>query len=418
MKVLLILKIVNKYLEVRIYPSQMDKNDNGEKITSINEIESNIGIYRFIYNKELAFINYFRQLLKQNGYEDKLWITQSSCDVILKMLRQEYAFLEKAESSSRQQSQKDLVTAFKRYFKHDLKSHYPVLKKRKNTQKFTFRIMNNNNNIRIQKDKNGYYKIKLAKLGLVKFKTSKEYKKLLLKGSNPNDESVKIKHVVVKRVNDKYYAVFNIECIHVPVKIIGPQQQLGIDIGCSKLAVFSNGKEIPNLNLEKETEKIIQYQKMMSHHKKDSNRYKKAKKLYHKWMRKLVNKRNDYYDKITTCIVENACFIAVQNENIIAWKHNKFLSRKLQLNAPRNFMDKIEYKSQWNNIGFVKVSKNFPSTQTCSKCRKINSNVGGIGNLGIRDWICPKCGTHHNRDVNAAINILNNGLEIVGTTMQ
>lgn len=188
---MLILKIVNKYLEVRIYPSQMDKNDNGEKITSINEIESNIGIYRFIYNKELAFINYFRQLLKQNGYEDKLWITQSSCDVILKMLRQEYVFLEKAESSSRQQSQKDLVTAFKRYFKHDLKSHYPVLKKRKNTQKFTFRIMNNNN-IRIQKDKNGYYKIKLAKLGLVKFKTSKEYKKLLLKGSNPNDESVKI----------------------------------------------------------------------------------------------------------------------------------------------------------------------------------------------------------------------------------
>ena len=112
MKVLLILKIVNKYLEVRIYPSQMDKNDNGEKIASINEIESNIGIYRFIYNKELAFINYFRQLLKQNGYEDKLWITQSSCDVILKMLRQEYAFLEKAESSSRQQSQKKLGNCF------------------------------------------------------------------------------------------------------------------------------------------------------------------------------------------------------------------------------------------------------------------------------------------------------------------
>ena len=264
------MKIVNKNIEVRIYPTKMDKNDNGEKIVSIDKIESNIGISRFIFNKELNFINYFKRLLKKYGYNDKIKIrvNDSSCSIILAMLRQEYSFLEKVESSSRQQSQRDLIKAFERYHNPKIKSNYPTLKTKKKTQKFTFRIINNNNNVRITKDKNGYDKIKLAKLRLIKFKTSKKYKNLLKKGSNPKDETVKIKHVTIKNIHDIYYAVFNIEYIHTPKKIIGPRMQLGIDIGCSKLAVISNGQEIPNLNLTKETENIIRHQKNMSHHKK------------------------------------------------------------------------------------------------------------------------------------------------------
>ena len=82
--------------------------------------------------------------------------------------------------------------------------------------KSTFRIINNNNNVRITKDKNGYDKIKLAKLGLVNFKTSNEDRELLCRGSDKNDSSVKIKHVTVKRQHGKYYAVFNVEYIYVP----------------------------------------------------------------------------------------------------------------------------------------------------------------------------------------------------------
>ena len=255
------MKIVRKNIEIRIYPTKADFNDNGEKIVSINKIESNIGINRFIYNKELEFINYFKDLLIQHGYDDKVKVNDSSCNVILIMLRQEYPFLEKAESSSRQQTQRDLIQAFKRYHDSNLKSNYPVLKTKKKSKIHSFRIINNNNNIRITKDKNGYDKIKLAKLGIVKFKTSKEYRELLWKGSDSNDESVKIKHVTVKKVHGIYYAVFNIEYIHVPERIIGPQMQVGIDIGCSKLAVLSNGQEIPNLDLKKETDNIIRYQK-------------------------------------------------------------------------------------------------------------------------------------------------------------
>ena len=243
--------------------------------------------------------------------------------------------------------------------------------------------MNNNNNVRITKDKKGYYKIKLAKLGIVKFKTSKKYKKLLLQGSDPNDENVKIKHVTVKKVNSIYYAVFNIEQIHIPQKIIGPKMQVGIDIGCSKLAVLSNSQEIPNLDLKKETDSIIKYQKTMSHHKKNSIRYQRAQKLYNKKWQKFLNRRKDYYNKMVNYIVKNSSFIAVQNENIIAWKHNKNLSHKIQLNAPRNFMDKIEKKCQQEDVDFVKVPKNFPSTQLCNKCQKRNKKIRKSRNKGL-----------------------------------
>ena len=117
------MKVVNKNIKVRIYPSKADKNDKGENIVSINKIESNIGIYRFIYNHELAFINDFKSLLVQYGYDDKVVVNDSSCNVLLKMLRAENSFLEKAESSSRQQSQRNLIQAFKRFHNPNLKSN-------------------------------------------------------------------------------------------------------------------------------------------------------------------------------------------------------------------------------------------------------------------------------------------------------
>ena len=153
------MKVVNKNFRVRIYPSKVDRNNKGEKIASINKIDSNIGIYRFIYNKELELINYFRSLLIQNGYGDNVIVDDVSCDVLLKMLREDYPFLEKAESSSRQQSQRNLIQAFKRHEDPKLKSGYPQFK-RKNNAKPNFRIINNNNNVRIQKDKYGFDKDK------------------------------------------------------------------------------------------------------------------------------------------------------------------------------------------------------------------------------------------------------------------
>ena len=149
----------------------------------------------------------------------------------------------------------------------------------------------------------------------------------------------------------------------------------------------------------------------MSHRKPGSIRYEEARRLYNKYMRKLINKREDYYNKNVAYIVKNSSFVAVQNENIISWKHNKYLSHAIQLNAPRSFLDKLERKCEDEDVEFVKVPRNFPSTQICSNCKKRNKKISGIGNLKIRDWECPHCHKHHNRDVNAAKNILDKGLK-------
>ena len=117
MRFCLTMKFVKKGIEVRIYPTKVDKNDNGEQIVSFNKIESNIGIRRFIYNQGLEFIDNFKRLLIQNGYEGQALVNIKSCNVILNMLMDQYPFLKKAESSSRQQAIRDLVTAFKRYDK-------------------------------------------------------------------------------------------------------------------------------------------------------------------------------------------------------------------------------------------------------------------------------------------------------------
>ena len=108
------------------------------------------------------------------------------------MLKEDNTFLELSESSSLQQTLRDLNTAFKRYFNPNLKSAHPRFKSKKN-KKESFRIQNNNNNVRLTKNKYcGSYKLKLVKLGIIKFKTSKKYKKLLKKGSDKNDQTVKI----------------------------------------------------------------------------------------------------------------------------------------------------------------------------------------------------------------------------------
>ena len=119
----------------------------------------------------------------------------------------------------------------------------------------------------------------------------------------------------------------------------------------------------------------------MTEHKLNSIRYKEAKIQYNNWHKKLINKRNDTYNKQTTDIVKNSSFIAVQNENITSWKHNKHLSRAIQLNAPCIFMDQLEYKCDWNDVEFIKVPQNFPSTQICSKCKKQNKKNKWTGKL-------------------------------------
>lgn len=122
------MEMINKNLKVRIYPTKVDFNDNGEKIVSINKIEQNFGNRRFVWNKNLEFIRNFKQLLIQNGYDSHVKINNSSLNVLLNIMKKYYPFLKLSESSSLQQTNRDLNIGFKRYHNPKLRSNHPKTK--------------------------------------------------------------------------------------------------------------------------------------------------------------------------------------------------------------------------------------------------------------------------------------------------
>ena len=311
-------------------------------------------------------------------------------NAILKMLKQEHSFLREGESTSQQQVFRDLNKAFTRFFKG--KSAYPKFKSKKHSKK-SFRIQKNGNNIRITNRR-----IRLAKLGFVNYHTSKEYRKLL--------KSSKINNVTIKKENGKYYAIINIITSVNELEPTG--ENIGIDLGLKNLATLSNGQEIVNLDLKHEDQMIQKYQKKLSRQKYMSQNYKKTLKKYHKWLNRKNNKIQNAYHQFSKYLVKNYDIISMENLNIKGMFQNPKWSPKLQKIALYKLLNMIKYKSEWYGKTFIQIDRFYPSSQKCNNCGYQKNDL----TLKIRKWTCPQCGTHHHRDINAAKNILNEGIRI------
>lgn len=253
-----VLRMVNKGLEVRLYPM-------GDMIGELNQ---NIGNARFTWNRLLSEYQKIYALFKQHGYSH-LNCNMTTFNTMLNMLKKEYDFLYLSESSSLQQVYRDLINGFKKFFKQG--TGYPCFKSKKHPKK-SFRIQNNNN-IKIKDNK-----IILPKIGEIYYRTSKEYKKIL------NSNEIKINNVTIKKSNGKFYAVFNVE---MPVESFEKTfYPVGIDLGLETLATLSNELKIANLDLAYEDQMIKKYQKTLSRKKYRSNRYNKIQKTLWKWIDK------------------------------------------------------------------------------------------------------------------------------------
>ena len=366
---------VNKGLKIRIYPTE----------DIIPLIHQYIGNARFTWNKILEM---YKKLYKSSKDARP---TLSTFNKILNELKEEFPFLREGESTSLQQVCRDLVQAFNKFFKEN--NGFPKFKAKKHTRN-SFRLQNNNNSIRIENNK-----IKLPKLGWIKFKTSKEYKETILNS--------KINNVTVEFKNGKYYAVVNVETTH--KQLPTSKKSVGIDMGLKTFATLSNGLKIANLDVTYEEEMIKKYQRSLSRKKHDSNNYRKELKKYWKWIDKKTNKIQDYIDKISHEIVLEYQTICMETLNIKGMMKNNKLSSKLQRISISKFVDTLKYKSSWNKRNFIQVDRFYPSSKLCSICGyKFNDLT-----LDMRKWTCPDCNTTHDRDVNAAINILQEGLNIL-----
>ena len=259
---LCVLRILNKGLVVRLYPGE-------DMVYMINQ---NIGNARFTWNRLLDEYQKTYKLFKQHGYA-RLKCNMTTFNTMLNMLKKWYSFLYLSESSSLQQVYRDILNAFKKFFKEG--SGYPCFKSKKHPKQ-SFRIQNNNN-IKIKDNL-----IVLPKIGTIYYRTSKEYKRIL------NSNEIKINNVTIKKSNGKFYAVFNVE---IPAESFEKTfLSVGIDLGLKTLATLSNELKITNLDLTYEDKMIKKYQKILSRKNYDSNRYQKVQKTYWKWQDKKNNK--------------------------------------------------------------------------------------------------------------------------------
>lgn len=388
-----------KGLRIRIYPNKQ------QKIL----IAKTFGCCRLIYNKGLA--------LRKNTYENEgKSIGYKETNAMLTSLKKEddFSFLKEVDSIALQQSLRDLDKAYKNFFRN--KFGYPRFHS-KHDSFASYRTQNVNNSICATLD--GKH-IKLPKLGYVKAKVTYDL------------FSAKINNATIERMpSGKYFCVLNVE-VDTP-SYSNDGCMVGIDLGIKTFYTDSNNFVCENKKLiSKSAKKLRKEQRKLSRMiESHIIGYKQGKKggripIYNKPLSEckniqkqrikvariqehIANQRNDFLQKESTKLVRENQIIGLEDLNVKGMVRNHKLAKAISDVSWSKFVTMLEYKAPLYGTEIVKVPRFYASSQICSCCGGQNPKVK---DLSVRNWICPKCGTYHDRDHNAAINILNKALEI------
>ena len=384
---------MNKGVKFRIYPNRQQKD----------LINQTLGCCRLIYNKGL--------IVRKDSFENGSKIGYKETSAMLTKLKRDdnFLFLKEVDSIALQQSLRDLDKAYKNFFNKLAK--YPNFKS-KHSHNQSYRTINQGDNIRIA---NKY--IKLPKLGYIKFKQSMDIGH--------------INNVTVERTSTgKYFIVLNVD--FKPVALPPTSKTIGIDVGIKDFYTDSKGNTVNNPKyLEKANKRLVHEQRKLSHmieshiigyktiinkrfpiYDKPLSECKNIKKqrkkiaLIHE---KIVNQRNDFLQKESTKLIRENQIISIEDLNVKGMLQNHKLSKSISSASWYKFFIMLEYKAKWYGRVLIKVPSFYPSSQTCSCCGYKNTDVK---NLKIRKWKCSECGTIHDRDFNASVNILNKGLAL------
>ena len=303
--------------------------------------------------------------------------------------KNDYPYLKEVDSRALSAVWRNLNTAYKNFFQRK-EVGFPKFKSKKHKQSYT--TYNCNNSIRIEGNK-----IKLPKVGLVKLKITRDF------------DSSKIKGVTVSKTpTGKYYVSMNVETevLGMPSNI----NSLGLDLGIKTFLTTSDGDKFSNNKYyDKYIRKLRKEQRKLSRKKRGSNNYNKQRLKVAKIHEKIANSRSDYLHKISTKLIKDNQFIASENLSVKNMLGNHRLAKSIQDVSWYEFTRQLEYKAKYYNRTYQQVDRFYPSSQICSNCR---SKHPKIKDLSIREWTCPICNKHHDRDTNAAKNILGEGIRL------
>ena len=368
-----------KTYKFRLYPN--------EKQTVL--IHKTFGCYRFIYN-------YFLDICKKDGYK-------KAFDMIKKLpsLNKEYEWLKEVDSCSLRCALFNLEDAYKNFF--NKRSNYPTFKSKYNKQSYRTNYISREykgkkySSIELDlKNK----KIKLPKLGLVDIRGYRNLEVINGKIINAT---------VVKETTGKYYVNVLYNLIDVQNEKIKPKSIVGIDLGVKDLVVTSSGEKYKNpKEIERFEKRIKRIQRKLSRQEKGSNNYQKTKVRLARLYSKLKNARKHNIIKIVNKIIEEYDIIISEKLDIKRMTNNHSLAKNILDASFSKICSMLEWKSRENGKYYYQVDTYFPSSKICSHC---GMKTEVTNNLGVREWECEECHSINDRDINASINIMFEGIK-------
>ena len=377
------MKIYQTYY-FRMYP-------NEEQQIRLNQF---LGTSRFIYNHYLS--------VKERTYKEEgknLSLSELKKDLV--PLQQEYPWLKEVDSMVLRSSLEDLDQAYVGFFQK--KKGYPKYKRKNNHESYRTLCIRSTykekeyQNIKIDLKKK---EITLPKLTPIKIRG---YRKL-------EEFPYKILHATVTKEADRYYVSVCVEK-EIPELSFEGRNIVGIDLGVKDLVITSDGIKYKALeNIKKYERKIKGYNKMLSRSKKRSNNREKIKKKLERVYQKMRNARKYYTHLITSQIVKENDIIVCEKLKVqeMMMKGTRSLSRRIANSSLGEIIRQLKYKAEWKNKKFYQVDTYYPSSQLCNHCGEKNEEVK---DLNIREFECKKCGIRLDRDINASINLVTEGMK-------
>lgn len=338
------------------------------------------GCVRFIYNWGLERKT---SAYKENG--TKVGYVELARELTSIKKTEEHQWLNECSNESLQQSLRCLDNAFTNFFRK--KGKYPKFKSRKgkNSAKFI-------NSVHFDFEN---WTVKLPKLGKIK----------LCKNRTFDQSKCKQGTCTVSRDHcGTYWCVITVDDLQPKVARTKPLKEtaVGIDLGIKDYAILSDGTKFTNpKHLEQAQRKLAWLQRDFARTAKGSKNHEKMRVKVAKCYRAISNQRNDFLHKLSTHLIKNYDAICLEDLNVKGMEQNYHLARAIQGASWSEFVRQLEYKSEWYGKNVLFIGRFEPSSKLCHKCGYINRDL----KLSDREWTCPICGEHHDRDINAAINI-------------